>query len=209
MITDAEKEEKDRRKKEQIRKLESPIPFVVIIRNWIFGKRKPDIYTRFTFVTNVVIWLLFLIWSGFSYFAVNSREWILQQKGIGVKTIIEGRGKELGFEQGVFLERMETASLIAIICWLAFFVGLILLYRKKRIFVYFSLIPLLVYIGLNSLYLGFDYFIEDITLFDKILLLISLVSISISAYMMRNGGSENTGSNFFGVPKDEDASETT
>jgi hypothetical protein len=209
MITDAEKEEKERRKKEQIRKLESPIPFVVIIRNWIFGKRKPDVYTRLTFITNLVIWLLFLIWSGFSYFAVNSREFILQQKGIGVKTIIDARGKELGYDPGVFLERMETASMIAIICWLAFFVGLVLLYRKKRIFVYFALIPLLAYIGLNSLYLGFDYFIEDTTLFDKVLLLISLVSLSISAHMMRNGGSENAGSNFFGVPTDEDVPETT
>ncbi|MDB3906755.1 hypothetical protein N9355_04750 [Crocinitomicaceae bacterium] len=209
MMTDAEREEKELRKKEQIRKLESPIPFVVILRGWIFGKRKPDIFTRLTFVTNLVIWLLFLIWSGFSYFAVNSREWIWQQKGIGVTTIINDRGKELGFEEGVFLERMETASMIAIICWLVFFVGLVLLYRKKRIFVYFALIPLLAYVVLNSLYLGFDYFVEDITLFDKILLLISMVSLSISAYMMRNGGSENTGSNFFGVPTDEDVPETT
>ncbi|MCR9174193.1 MAG: hypothetical protein NXI10_16980 [bacterium] len=209
MKTDAEKEDKERIKREKLRKLESPIPFVIIFRNWIFGKKRPDIYTNLTFITNLVIWMLFLIWSGFSYFAVNSRDWILQQKGIGVTTIINNRGKELGFEDGVFIERMETASLIAILCWVVFFVGLVLLYRKKRIFVYFALIPLLAYIGLNSLYLGLDYFVEDITLFDKILLLISLVSLSISAFMMRNGGSENAGSNFFGVPTDEDVPETT
>lgn len=209
MKTEAEREEKERIKREKMRKLESPIPFVIVLRNWIFGKRKPDVFTRITFIANLIIWLLFLIWSGFSYFAVNSRDWILNQKGIGVTAIINNRGKQLGFDEGVFLERMETAGMIAIICWLAFFVGLVLLYRKKRIFIYFALVPLLAYVGLNSLYLGLDYFVEDITMFDKILLLISLVSLSISAYMMRNGGSENAGSNFFGVPTDEDVPETT
>ncbi|XOV68380.1 MAG: hypothetical protein ACFHU9_04230 [Fluviicola sp.] len=209
MMTEAEREEKERVKREKMRKLESPLPFVIILRNWIFGKKRPDIFTRLTFIANLVIWILFLVWSGFSYFAVNSRDWILNQKGINVTNIINNRGRDLGFEQGVFLERMETESLLAIICWSVFFVGLVLLYRKKRIFVYFALIPLLAYIGLNSLYLGLDYFVQDVTLFDKILLLISLVSLSISAFMMRNGGSENAGSNFFGIATDEDAPETT
>lgn len=208
MKTEAEREDKERIKREKMRKLESPIPFVIVLRNWIFGKRRPDIFTRITFIANLVIWMLFLIWSGFSYFAVNSRDWILQQKGIRVTSIINERGTELGFENGVFMDRMETASLIAIVCWLVFFVGLVLLYRKKRIFVYFSIVPLLAYVALNSIYLGFTYFIEDITLFDKILILISLLSLSISVFMMRSGG-ENTGSSFFGVPTEEDVPETT
>ncbi|PWL29468.1 MAG: hypothetical protein DCO96_06835 [Fluviicola sp. XM-24bin1] len=208
MKTEAEREDKERIKREKMRKLESPIPFVIVLRNWIFGKRRPDIFTRITFIANLVIWMLFLIWSGFSYFAVNSRDWILQQKGIRVTSIINERGTELGFENGVFMDRMETASLIAIVCWLVFFVGLVLLYRKKRIFVYFSIVPLLAYVALNSIYLGFAYFIEDITLFDKILILISLLSLSISVFMMRSGG-ENTGSSFFGVPTEEDVPETT
>lgn len=208
MITDAEREEKERLKKEKLRKLESPIPFVIILRNWIFGKKRPDIYTRLTFLANLIIWLLFLIWSGFSYFAVTSRQWIWENKGIGVTWIIEKRGKELGFGEGEFLARLETANLMAIICWIVFFVGLVFLYRKKRLFVYFTFVPLMAYIGLNSLYLGFTYFIEDITLFDKVLLLISVVSLSISAYLIR--GERDGGSmNFFGVSPDEDAREMT
>jgi len=203
MITDAEREEKERRKKDQIRKLESPIPFVVIFRNWIFSKRKPDIYTRLTFLANLIIWMLFLIWSGFSYFAVISRQWIWENKGIGVTWIIEKRGKELGFAENVFLERLEMANLIAILCWLVFFIGLVLLYRKKRLFVYFTFVPLIVYVAVNSIYLSFTYFIEDITLFDKVLLLISLVSLSISAFMIR-GEREGRSTNFFGVSPDED-----
>lgn len=210
MITDAEKEDKEREKREKIRKLESPLPFVIILRNWIFGKKKPDMLTRLTFIANLVIWLLFLIWTCFFYFAVNSRQWIWENKGLGVTWIIEQRGEQLGYEEGAFLSRLEISSLIAIFCWVVFFVGLILLYRKKKTFVFFTLIPLLTYIGLNSVYLGFDYLIEDITLFDKILFLISGVSLLISAFMIRGGrDTSDTTSSFFGVSTDEDASEAT
>lgn len=208
MMTEAEREDKERQKRERLRKLESPLPFVIILRNWIFGKKRPDIFTRITFIANLIIWLLFLIWSGFSYFAVTSREWIWEQKHIAVTWIINQRGKELGFQEGVFLERLEISGLIAIICWAVFFVGLVLLYRKKKLFIFFTLIPLLTYIALNSIYLGYMHFVEDITLFDKILLLISLVSLLISWFMMRSG-SEDSSSNFFGITADEDVPETT
>ncbi|GAB5418754.1 MAG: hypothetical protein Crog4KO_05110 [Crocinitomicaceae bacterium] len=210
MITDAEREEKERAKRERIRKLESPIPFVIILRNWMFGKKKPDILTRITFLANFVIWILFLIWSCFSYFAVNSRQWIWEQKGLAVTWIIERRGEQLNYEKGEFLARLEFTSLMALLCWLLFFVGLVLLYRKKKIFIYFTLVPLLAYIAMNSFYLGFNYFVEDITLFDKILFLISGVSLLIAAFMIRGGrdGSDST-SDFFGISKGEDVSEAT
>lgn len=206
-MTEAEREEKERLKRERLRKLESPIPFVIILRNWIFGKKRPDTFTRITFLANLIIWLLFLIWSGFSYFAVTSREWIWEQKHLAVTWIIHQRGKELGFADDVFLERLEFSNLAAIICWTVFFVGLVFLYRKKKFFIYFTMIPLLAYIALNSLYLSFSYFIDDITLFDKILLLVSLLSLLISWFMMRSG-SEDAGSSFFGVTAEEDTPET-
>ncbi len=210
MITDAEKEEKDRAKRERIRKLESPIPFVIILRHWLFGKKKPDMLTRITFLANFVIWILFLIWSCFSYFAVNSREWIWEQKKLAVTWIIEQRGAQLGYEKGEFLAMLEFTSLLAIFCWGIFFVGLVLLYRKKKIFIYFTLIPLLAYVVMNSFYLGFNYFIEDITLFDKVLFLISGVSLLIAAFMIRSGrDSADSTSDFFGISKDEDVSEAT
>lgn len=207
MMTEAEKEEKERLKREKIRKFESPIPFVIILRNWIFGKKRPDIFTRLTFYTNLFIWFVFLIWSGFGYFAVVSRDWIWQQKGIPVTTIIEQRGIQLGFTDGTFLGKLEFAYLISFLCWGVFFVGLVLLYRKKKLFTYFTLFPIGIYLILNGLYLSFDHFLEDITWFDKILLLVSVVSLIIMAFMIkseRDGGSMN----FFGVDQDAEVEES-
>jgi energy-converting hydrogenase Eha subunit C len=202
-MTEAEKEEKEKAKKDKIRKFESPVPFVLILRNVIFGKKKPDIYTRITFLINLIICLAFLVWSGISYFAIISKDWIWNQKGIPVSSIIENRGTELGFETGVFISRLEMMNLISIVCWIVFFFGLVLLYRKKKQFVYFTLIPVGIYLILNTLYLSFTYFINDTTMFDKISLLVVVLSLGIHSYLINNerqGGSIS----FFGEAEDLD-----
>lgn len=203
MMTDAEREDKERIKREKMRKLESPLPFVLVIRNWIIGKNRPDLYTRLVFYTNLVIWFIFTIWSGFSYFALVSRDWVRQHKGINVENMIEARGKELGFESGTFLQRLEFSNFVALLCWSLFFLGLVLLYRKKKVFIYFTLPALAVYVVMNVFYLGFSYFLEDTTLFDKILLLISALSLIAISFMIR-GESKGVSANFFGLAQDED-----
>lgn len=191
-MTEAEREEKERIKREKIRKFESPIPFVIILRNLIFGKTKPDIYTRITFFMGVILWLMFLLWSAISYFALVSRQWIFNNKGIDVQSIIGRRGKDLGFTATDFVDRLQTVNGIAIICWVFFFIGLVLLYRKKRIFIYFTLVPLLMYLFMNTIYLSFSYFMQDTTMFDKIAILVLVLSMAVHAYLMKNereGGS--------------------
>jgi len=207
-MTEAEKEEKERIKREKIRKFESPIPFVIILRNLIFGKKKPDIYTRITFYINIILCTTFLLWSGITYFAIISRDWIWNNKGIPVKSIIERRGSELDFASGDFLNRLQVANAISIFCWIVFFVGLVLLYRKKKQFLYLTLVPLVIYIGINTFYLSFSYFIQDTTMFDKIALLILALSLIVHSYLMgneRKGGSIS----FFGEEHlEEDSSDS-
>lgn len=206
-MTEAEKEEKELQKREKIRKFESPIPFVIILRNLIFGKKKPDIYTRITFVINTIICATFLVWSGITYFAITSRDWIWNNKGIPVKAIIERRGSELNFDSGDFLNRLQVANGIAIICWIVFFVGLVLLYRKKKQFLYLTLVPLAVYLAVNVFYLSFSYFMQDTTIFDKVALLVVALSLILHSYLMgneRKGGSIS----FFGESQEEDDSDS-
>ena len=178
-------------------KFQSPVPLLRQFRNFVFGKKKPDVFTRLTFNINMIIWITFLLWSIISYFTLNSRAMVQQFKGIPVEKIIEDRGKELGFEHGDFLSRLLTFNGIAIICWLLVFIGLILLFRKKRQFIYFVLGGTVFYIGMSIFYLSFSYFMEDMTFYDKIALLIIVVSSIIHSYLMKNereGGSIN----FFG-----------
>ena len=203
-MTEAEKEEKERIKREKIRKFESPIPFVLILRNLIFGKTKPDIYTRITFYTGLVLSVVFLLWNSITYFALISSDWIYSNKEVNVKGIIERRAVELDFTAADFLGRLQFFSFFSIILWATFFVGLVLLYRKSKLFIYFTVAPLLLYVLISIFYLSFTYFMEDTTLFDKIALLVLGLSLIVHSNLMKNerdGGSIS----FFGEDQSDDS----
>lgn len=184
-------------------KFQSPIPFIIQFRNLIFGKKKPDIFTLVTFYMNLVIWFTFMIWNIISYFSISMKDFILAQKGISVEEIITKRGLELGFENDEFLNRLLTFHAISIICWTIVFVGIVLLYRKKKQFIYFIVGAILAYVGMSIFYVGYIYFIEDTTTYDKIALLIIVAGSILHYFLMRN--ESNGGSiNFFGAIEDEE-----
>lgn len=196
--------EKSSEETEKKTKFQSPKPLLVRLRNIVFGKRKPDIFTRVTFYINTVLWLSFMLWNVIGYFAISSREMITEVKGVEVEKIIAERGVELGFEPADFISRLTVVHGIGILCWAAVFFGLILLYRKRKQFIYFIVGGVLFYIGLNIFYLSFQFFREDTTSFDKISMLIIVLSTIIHSFLMNNerrGGSIS----FFGDADEEDS----
>ena len=184
-------------------KFQSPKPILVRLRNIVFGKKKPDIFTRLTFYMNTVLWLTFMLWNVIGYFAISSRDMINEMKGVKVEEIIAERGVELGFEPADFITRLTVVHGVGILCWAAVFFGLILLYRKRKQFIYFILGGVLFYVGLNIFYLSFQFFREDTTSFDKISLLVIALSTIIHSFLMNNerrGGSIS----FFGEADEDD-----
>jgi hypothetical protein len=188
---------------DKVTKFQSPVPIVLKIRDLIYGKEKPDFFTRMNFLLNLVLWATFMIWSLISFYAVNARHFIYQQKGIPVEAIIKSRGRELGFDGDDFLQRLLTANGISVICWAAVFIALIFMYRRSKRFFYPFIVPILFYIGMLFFYISPAYFFEDTTTFDKIALLIMLTSASIYYYLIKNKGKDEE-INFFGVEADED-----
>jgi hypothetical protein len=191
--------------KEEIKatRFQSPVPILRQLRNLIFGIKIPDMYTRLTFYINVVLMTTFLIWDILSYFALTSTELIGEEKGITVEKIVAERGAVLGFEEGAFFTRLCTYHSIGIICWLVFFFGLILMYRKVKRYVYFCLAPLAFYLGMAIVYLSFTYYLEDTTAYDKVAMLIMVLSILVHSFLMtsRHAGYR---AGFFGEPIEED-----
>jgi hypothetical protein len=167
-------------------KFQSPVPFLIKLKKIIFGQKKPDIYTRITFIFNIFIWLMFTLWSIVSYLVITMRSIFLEQKGIPVEDIIQKRGIELGFEPNDFLIRLLRFHAVSIICWGLVFFGLILLYRKKKQFSYFILGGVTLYLGMSFFYLSFNYFLSDTTTFDKVSILILITSITLHAFLMKD-----------------------
>lgn len=183
-------------------RFQSPVPIVITLRKLIYGEGKPDMYTRIAFVINMIIWATFFLWNILSYFVLQKTELITTQKEIRVDEIIENRGAELGFEPGDFLSRLITFHSISILCWLLIFIGLMLLYRKNKRFIYLTLAPVIFYMGMSVFYLSFTYFLEDTTTFDKVALLVFVSSCILHAYLLKN---ERTGGSisFFGEAEDD------
>lgn len=189
---------------ESATKFQSPVPFVLKLRDLIYGKRKPDFFTRLNFILNLVLWSTFMIWSIISFYAVGARDFIYRQKGIPVESIIKSRGRELGFDGDDFLDRLLTVNGIAIICWGVVFIALILMYRRNKRFFYPFIIPILFYIGMLFAYISPSYFMQDTTTFDKIALLIMLASSTIYYFLIKDKDKDEE-INFFGVEDEDDA----
>lgn len=184
-------------------KFQSPLPFIIQFRNLIFGKEKPDTFTKVTFYMNLVICTSFFVWNIISYFSVSMKDFIEAQKEISVTEIITNRGIELGFEDGEFLSRLLTFYAVSTICWGIIFIGIVLLYRKKIQFIYFIIIPLIFYVGMSVFYISYSYFIEDTTMYDKIALLVIAAGSIVHFFLMRNEINGGT-INFFGAIEDEE-----
>lgn len=160
-------------------------------------------FTLLTFYINLICCVVFISWNVTGYIAVTSREMIFEFKGINVEEIIHNRGVQLGFLGDAFVSRLTTFYAIGVICWGTVFFGLILLYRKRKTFAYFILGGAIFYVGMHVFYLNFQYFKEDTTSMDKVLLLIVITSTLLHTLLMRNerrGGSIN----FFGEVEDDE-----
>lgn len=160
-------------------KFNSPLPFIIQLRNLLFGKVKPGIYTQITFYINLVGAGIFGLWNAISYFAISYRTVFFEQKGVDVAAIIDRRGIELGFQSGDFMNRLSTFHGISMVCWLLILVGLVLLWRRRSLYVYFFFVPFIFYFGMMVFYISFTYFLEDTTAFDKVLLLVIFLNTLI------------------------------
>ena len=182
---------------EKVEKYQSPVPILKHFHRFIFGNERPDVYTRLTFNINLIIWFFFTLWSILSFFTLKSRTLIFKLKGIPVEKIIHERGIELGFNGSDFIDRLLTFNAIAIICWILIFFGLILMFRKIKLYIYFILGGSLFYVGMSIFYLNYQYFLEDMSSFDKIALLI-LITSSIFHFFILKREQESGHINFFG-----------
>lgn len=183
--------------------LESPIPLLSRLRNVTFGKESPDTYTQISFYLGLIIWIIFLVWIILGYVALTSTEWIEQEKGLDVHTLIEQRGQALGFTGTAFHDNLITFYNIALVAWAGLFIGLALQWRKHPWFIYFIWGGGALYLLTMWFLLGFSYWYQDTTTFDKIAFLLFIGHSSLHYYFL-NKELHGEKSNFFGIDEEFD-----
>lgn len=173
--------------KEKIDKLspEDAIPFFVKISRVVFGKRKPDGFTRIIFSVNLFAWFLLFMWNMISYFVLLSSNVIKENKGFSVNAIIRRNGQKLGFNGQDFLDAITQFYFLNNFIWIIIFIGLVLMYRKKAFYPFLILGGLTVHFLLLFFTLGLQYFLEDVSMFDKILYAILIGSTIIHSFLMK------------------------
>ncbi len=182
--------------------LESPIPILSRLRNVIFGKESPDTYTQIGFYLGLIIWIIFLVWIILGYMVLTSTEWIEQEKGLDVHSLIEQRGEALGFVGTDFQNSLITFYNLALIAWIGLFIGLVLQWRKNTWFIYFIWGSGAIYLLSMWFLLGFSYWYQDTTTFDKIAFFLLIGHSSLYYYFLnREVHGEKT--NFFGIDEEE------
>ncbi|MDF3026684.1 MAG: hypothetical protein K0S23_991 [Fluviicola sp.] len=181
--------------------LESPIPILSRLRNLIFGKESPDTYTQISFYLGIIIWTIFLVWTILGYVVLTNTDWIEQEKGLDVHSLIEQRGEILGFAGTDFQKNLITFYNIALIAWTGIFIGLVLQWRKKVYFIYFIWAGGSIYLLSMWFLLGISYWYDDTTTFDKIAFFL-LIGHSSLYYYFLNKESQGEKTNFFGIEED-------
>lgn len=179
----------------------SPIPLLIKLKKLIFGEKDPELILKINIYINLSIWLVFQLWHILSYYAINYRQVILEEKKINVEILILNRGSELGFDPSIFMERLINFHLFSILCWLLIFVGIVMMWRQTKRFIYFTFIPLGLYLIGIFLFLGLDYYLNDTTFFDKIIYFLFLANSIFYLIIFRNQNNENS-SGFFMEDRD-------
>lgn len=173
--------------KEKINKLspEDAIPLFVKISRLVFGKKKPDGFTRIVFSLNLFSWFLLFMWNMISYFVLLSSDIIKENKGFSVNAIIRRNGQKLGFNGQDFLDAITQFYFLNNFIWIVIFIGLILMYRKKAFYPFLLLGGLAIHFSLMFFTLGLQYFLEDVSFFDKILYAVLIVLTIIHSFLMK------------------------
>lgn len=181
------------------------IPLLIKIRDFALGKKKPDGFTRLMFTISLFCWVLLSFWNGLSYFVLISSNIIEQYKGFSVNQIIIKNGQNLGFDGPEFLASITDFYFYSLFIWAFIFIGLVFLYRKKQRYIFFVLGGLTIQFTYMFYTLGFQYFLEDVSFFDKILYAVLILVTFLHSILMNKEKEEEPEENI--QFHEEDASE--
>ncbi len=179
-------------------KFQSPFPILKSIRDWVLGSTQPDIYTRLAFYINLIITFLFLAWNTVVFIVMQFQDLILTHKTVDLKTLLEKQFSKAHIPTEDILEKMGSFNQLQFIIWFTVLFSSILLYRKKTLFIWFLIAPVLALIFFSIYLFNGQFFQAYFSNFDQIALLILILN-SIFYFIKLNRELHGSSTNFFGL----------
>lgn len=165
--------------------LNNPVLLLRKLRYLFLGTNRPPFWIRLCCYVNLLICLIFTFWHALSFGVISARSLVINAKEVDVEQLIFDRGEKLGFRPWDFLERLLQYHLFAIVCWLVVLVGIILCWRQKRSFIFLMAGGAALYYAVLFRNMGFKYYHQDTTAFDKVSYAILVINAVIIYLAMR------------------------
>ncbi len=156
----------------------SPLPYLLQVRNWVFGLKRPSIVVQIGFYFLFVVGIVFFAWNILSTIALRMRFVVRENRNVSIKEFLSERAVELEIHPDYILPKLLTFFSISAICWLLFLFALILLWRQKKLFFWIGIGSLVFYIGMALFYVGGLFFWEGVTNLDKLLIFASMLMLA-------------------------------
>lgn len=177
---------------------QNPLPIIGQIRLWILGQSEVDFFTKLTFNLNLSIILIFIVWNSLGAMVFNLKTLVLTHKTINLDVLLKDHAHRLELNASQFHNELEFYFKVSLVIWLIIFIGNILLYRKKLIFIYFLQLPILFQLVFTLIYFNGKFIREEISNLDKLLFLALFLLATFYYFKLKK---ETLGSkeNFFGI----------
>ena len=162
----------------------SPLPYLLQLRNWVFGLKRPNIVVQLGFYFLFVVGFVFFAWNVLSTIALRMRFVVRENKNISIKDFLSERAVELEIHPDYILPKLLTFFSISAICWLLFLLATVLLWRQKKLFFWIGVGAVIFYIGMALFYVGGLFFWEGITSLDKLLVFACLIILAFYRFFL-------------------------
>lgn len=156
------------------------------IKILVLGKEKPNLFTRFSVIIGFFIWLYFTVWQLLIFLSIVWVDKLENAKTI--KKTFAIIGGKYGFNIKYGLDTMHIlfyhSLAIFVLCFFSL-VGLIFIYRQKRIGHIIFVLSNVINILFTIVFLGGTYYTEQISSFDKILFYLFTLYFAVVLFVFK------------------------
>lgn len=157
------------------------------IRRFLMGKEGPDLLTRVSVIAGALIWIYLFAWQLMTF----------------VSTMLIGNVHESGKLRSAFynlgktnynlndtVSTLKMHSLIQIIIYLLILASLILIWRKRKVGFLIYVVGNVASLFITMVMMGWGYLLNEIPIFDFILIGITTIYFSIGILLFYRKGKE-------------------
>lgn len=156
------------------------------LRRIVLGKEKPDLLTRTSVLVGLVVWVYLFSWHLLTFLSIILMNNLKPQGNSQGPQIIKAAFQRVGSREYGYsdtLNRLLVHSIGEMILYGIVLIGLILIYRKKRLGFLLYIFAFLGTFVLTFFIMGTDYMSKELSMVDSLLILFGVLYFAIGLFL--------------------------